>query len=285
MSAPFLTNNNPSILKLIEHIDEIAVLPHVVYKVLELSATTDTAAVELERTIVVDPGFSTRLLSLANSAFYGLPKRVSSIREAVTFLGYKQIRQLAMTVGFFDMFVGKNDKGSLRRRAWWRHSIDTAVSCRWLAQMNGKFPPDEAYTCGLLHYIGKPLLDKHDPEGYQRVEELVATQEYSDLEAEYEVFGGTHVEVALAAGRKWRLPESLVTALDYRNEPSDEGANRVGAAIVAIASNIASAAVDGPSALQIPEWTHQFFSFQNQSAEDLLEKAIDVIASSRSMQF
>ena len=133
MSAPFLSEPNRSIDKLIQRIDEIAVLPHVVYKVLEQSASTDTAASELERTIVVDPGFSTRLLTLANSAFYGLPKKVTSIRDAVTFLGYKQIRQLAMTVGFFDMFVGKNDRESLRRRAGLRLSIDTVICCRLLA--------------------------------------------------------------------------------------------------------------------------------------------------------
>lgn len=284
MSAPFLSEPNRSIDKLIQRIDEIAVLPHVVYKVLEQSASTDTAASELERTIVVDPGFSTRLLTLANSAFYGLPKKVTSIRDAVTFLGFKQIRQLAMTVGFFDMFVGKNDRESLRRRAWWRHSIDTAICCRWLAGESRKLPPDEAYTSGLLHFIGKPLLDRHDPAGYERVEQLIAEYGWDEAAAERDVFGGDHVEVAMAACQKWRLPEPLVASLSYLEEPEPEAQHRAGMACVAVASAISSAAVDGPGAHALPVWALETLGFSPERAEDLLERAISVIASSRSMQ-
>lgn len=285
MSAPFLNSQTDEIAKLIEQIEELAVLPHVVYKVLELSATTDTAATELERTIVVDPGFSTRLLTLANSAFYALPKRVTSIREAVAFLGFKQIRQMAMTVGFFDMFVGKNDRGSLRRRAWWRHSIDTAVSCRWLATESRRLAADEAYTCGLLHYLGKPLLDRHDPVGYEQVERLVAEGGWTEIDAEREVFGGDHVQVAMGACAKWRIPETIVAALDYVSPPDPEGINPIGAACVALGSAFAHAAVDGPSSCTLPVDRLKWFGFAVEEADDYLERAIQVIASSRSMQF
>lgn len=285
MSADFLPEPNKAIDKLIERVDEIAVLPHVVYKVLEQSATTDTAAVELERTIVVDPGFSTKLLTLANSAFYGLPRKVTSIRDAITFLGFKQIRQLAMTVGFFDMFVGKNDKESLRRRAWWRHSIDTAICCRWLAGESRKVPPDEAYTSGLLHFIGKPLLDRHDPTGYEQVEHLMATQGLDDLSAEQEVFGGDHIEVAIGACTKWRLPEQLVSPLSYRVEPPEDEPYRAGRSCVALSSAISSAAVDGPGSIPLPEWAMRTLGFDVEKADDLLDRAISTIASSRSMPF
>lgn len=285
MSAPFLAHNSSPIEALIERIEEVAVLPHVVYKVLELSATTDTAASELEKTIVVDPGFSTRLLALANSAFYGLPKRVSSIREAVTFLGFRQIRQMAMTVGFFDMFVGKNDKESLRRRAWWRHSIDTAICCRHLASESRRLPPEEAYTCGLLHYIGKPLLDRHQAGGYDQVEQLIANSGYSETEAEHDVFGADHVEVSMAACTKWRLPETFVAALAYRSAPLEDCLNPMGAACVGLASAIAQAAVDGPGAPSLPEWALETLGFGANKAEELQERAIAVIAASRSLQF
>jgi HD-like signal output (HDOD) protein len=283
MSANFLSQSERPIDQLIERIEDVAVLPHVVYKVLELSASTDTAATELERTIVVDPGFSTRILALANSAFYGLPKRVTSIREAVAFLGYKQIRQMAMTVGFFDMFVGKNDRESLRRRAWWRHSIDTAICCRWLAGESRKLPQEEAYTCGLLHYIGKPLMDRHVPGGYERVEQLVMTAAYTELEAEHQVFGGDHIEVAIAACTKWRLPESLVAALSYHDVPTPESLNAPGSACVALGSAIACSAVDGPGTI-LPTWALTMLGFAVDQAEDLQERAVAKIAASRSLQ-
>lgn len=283
MAAPHYEQPTPGIEKLVARIDELAVLPHVVYKVLEQSATTDTAAAEIERTIVVDPGFSTRLLTLANSAFYGLPRKVTSIRDAVTFLGFKQIRQLAMTVGFFDMFVGKNDRESLRRRAWWRHSIDTAICCRWLAGESRKLPPDEAYTCGLLHYIGKPLLDRYLPGHYDQVEELVNSG-WTDADAEREVFGWTHQDVAVAACQKWRLPEPLVNSLMYLDAPEPGDPFRFGRSCVALSSAISRMAVDGPNQDAIPAWAMQTLGIDAEKTDDYIERAISVIASARSMQ-
>lgn len=280
MSAQFVQSTTDTLEKVVNRIDEIAVLPHVVYKVLELSATTDTAASELERAIVIDPGFSTRLLTLANSAFYGLPKRVTSIREAVTFLGFKQIRQLAMTVGFFDMFVGKNDRESLRRRAWWRHSIDTAVCCRYLAQQTRALPPDEAYTCGLLHYIGKPILDRYQPGGYDQVEALTASGA-SVRAAEQSVFGCDHVQVAIAACKKWRLPETLLDGIDY--DRIDEENVPKASAVVAVGSAMAHSIVDGPAADPIPDWALLNLSYSPDQADDLIERATEVLASAQSL--
>ena len=169
MSAVQAESNNERLARLTSRINEIAVLPHVVFKVLEISSSTDTPASAMEKAIIIDPGFSSKLLMLANSAYYSLPRKVSSIREATTFLGFKAVRQLAMTVGVFDLFVGKTDKESLRRRTWWRHSVDTAVCCRWLAAEAKSVSSEEAYTCGLLHYIGRTLLDRIGEANYEEV--------------------------------------------------------------------------------------------------------------------
>lgn len=281
MSAPHLYQPNPQIEQLVARIEEMAVLPHVVNTVLELTEN-ESALGDLERIIVVDPGFSTRLLAAANSDLSEPRGKVTSIRDAVSLLGFKQIKQIAMRMGFFDMFGGKNDRNSLRRRAWWRHSIDTAISCQWLASESGALPPGEAYTYGLLHYIGKPILDHLDPSGYERVEELVAKDGMYDLDAEVKVFGGHHVWVAMGACQKWQLPEPLVAALDYRSDTADDGLNPVGAACTALGSAIAHAAVEGPGTQPLPVRTFAHFGFASEQADDLLDRAISVIASARS---
>src|SRR5688572_14825599 len=172
MSAIPLLNEEPNLEKLLARINEMPVLPHVVFKVMEISGSSEFPAAELERAIVVDPGFSSRLITLANSAYYGLPRKVTSVREAIGFLGFKAIRQLAMTVGVFDLFIGKNDKDSLRRRRWWRQSVDTAVCCKYVAERTKLVSADDAYTCGLLHFIGKTLLDRFGEDSYEKVELL-----------------------------------------------------------------------------------------------------------------
>jgi HD-like signal output (HDOD) protein len=241
MAAEPHYQGNPQLETILGRVSELAVLPHVVYKVLELSGSSDASTCEMERAIVVDPGFSSRLLTMANSAYFALPKKVTSIREALLFLGFRSIRQLAMTVGVYDMFVGKTDKDSLRRRAWWRHSVDTAVCAKWLSARTD-VPSDDAYTCGLLHYIGKSLLDRFGGAEYGATEEWIANG-CSDAEAEHAVFGCSHAELAQAAAAKWGFPEELVAGLDYLTEPSGPEPYLAYRATVSLASQIASLAM------------------------------------------
>jgi HD-like signal output (HDOD) protein len=282
MSAIPIQDQAKQVDALVSKVNELAVLPHVVYKVLEISGSTDSPASEIEKAIVVDPGFCAKLLTHANSAYYGLPRQVTSIREAIVFLGFKAVRQMAMTVACFDLFVGKNDKESLRRRAWWRHSIDTAVCCKWLAQRTKRVTPEEAYTCGLLHIIGKTLLDRYAPGAYERVESLIAsgTQDYL---AEQMVYGCDHVRVGMGAVTKWGLPPNLVEALNYIDprEPADEYAPY--SAIVALSTVIARIAITGNHE-QLPEWACTALQFSPQEHDELIESGIDTIAAAATIQ-
>lgn len=287
MSAlPAANDNHERIARIASRINEIAVLPHVVFKVLEISSSTDTPASAMEKAIIIDPGFSSKLLMLANSAYYSLPKKVSSIREATTFLGYKAVRQLAMTVGLFDLFVGKNDKESLRRRAWWRHSVDTAVCSRWLAGEVKTVSSEEAYTCGLLHYIGKTLLDRLGDASYDLVEEKIAAGE-DHLDAEMAVFGCTHLEIAQAAGRKWGFPDSLVEGLLYI-DPGPENKFEGLCACVAIADKIAQLALCGRMQGEecdmdrsLPEWAMTALGLAPDRAPDLIDRGVAAIGSAQ----
>jgi HD-like signal output (HDOD) protein len=238
---------------LLERVDGLAVLPHVVFKVLEISGSSDSPAVEMERAIVVDPGFSSKVLVLANSAAFGLPKRVVSIREAVMFLGFRTVRNLAMTVGTFDMFVGKNDRESLRRRAWWRHSVDAAVACRFIAKRTRAAEADESYTCGLLHLIGKTLLDRSGGKDYDLVMKLVEMGA-TDRQAERAVYGCDHVQVAAGACKKWGLPPSLVAGLRYNEYAAPDADFAQLRACTALGTTLAAWARNGSESGELPEW-------------------------------
>lgn len=259
MSAVPLSTDNGPLKELMGKVDQLAVLPQVVFKVLELTDSLDSPAQEMERAIIIDPGFSSKVLVLANSASLGLPRRVTSIKEAIMFLGYKQVRSLAMTIGVFDLFVGKNDRESLRRRKWWRQSVDTAVCCRWLAQTTRKVNGDDSYTCGLLHLIGKTLMDRYGNKDYHIVTEMTDFG-VEDTVAERHAYGIDHVQVAVAAAQKWGFPELLWEGMNYRM-PEDAGHPfRAQQACTAVGHAIAGAATSGASretsALEqlIPAW-------------------------------
>jgi HD-like signal output (HDOD) protein len=257
-----VAEENPRLQALLTKIDGLAVLPHVVFKVLEISGSAESPASEMERAIVVDPGFSSKVLVLANSAAFGLPKKVVSIKEAVMFLGFRTVRNLAMTVGTFDMFVGKNDKESLRRRCWWRHSVDTAVAARYIATRTRATAPDEAYTCGLLHLIGKTLLDRSGSKEYDLVGKLVSLGA-TERQAERAVYGCDHVQVSTGAALKWSLPQSLVEGLRYLDPAANDAPAAKLRACTAMGTILAGWARNGTEKGELPTWALDLLRIQN----------------------
>ena len=242
MSAMPSGQTKDAVDRVLSKTGDVAVLRQVVYKVMEMTASTDSAASTLEKAIVIDPGFSAKILMQANSAYYALPRKVTSIKEAVAYLGFKSVRQLAMAVGVFDLFVGKTDKEYIRRRGWWRRSLDTAVCTRYLADKLAIGHADEGYTVGLLHYIGKTLMDRAEPEAYEKVL-MLEERGASTFMAENAVFGCDHVVVGQAAAVRWGFPDLLVYGLDYINEPGPDDLHAKLRALVAVSDNIAGMVV------------------------------------------
>jgi HD-like signal output (HDOD) protein len=154
---------------MLDRIEELAVLPHVVFALMEPAGPAEPTAQEIERIICIDPGFTVKMLVLANSSSFKSDESIVSIEQAIDVLGYRVLRTLAMTAGTFEMFVGKNDPYSLRRRRWWRKAVDTAETSFWLAKRAGTANSSEAYSCGLLHLTGKFLLDRYGGGDYSVV--------------------------------------------------------------------------------------------------------------------
>ncbi len=276
-----VSTQEEKIKKVLSRVTDLAVLPHVVFQVLEASASSDTACSEIEKSIIVDPGFSAKVLTLANSASYGIPKKVTAIREAITFLGFRAVRNIAMTVGVFDLFAGKTDKESLRRRLWWRHSIDSAMIGQWLSKSLKLGSPDEAYTCGLLHYVGKTLLDRSGIGDYAQVEELIK-EGLDDVKAELEVYGISHDAVTIAAGAKWNLPLPLLNGLDYRRPVDATAENAKLRACTACSSFLASVVRDewqpDVTIWRAPAWAFSIAEFDLKDLESLVFDASAYIA-------
>lgn len=274
------------IQQVLDRTTDIAALPQVVFKITEMSASLDTSAATLERTITVDPGFTTKLLAKVNSAAYALPKKLTSIKEAVAFIGLRGVRELALTIGVFDMFLGKTDEESLRRRAWWRHSIDTAVVARLVANSTGA-DGEEAYTAGLLHAIGKTALDRFDPASYAKVMALME-KGVVDWQAEQVVFGADHLKMSQALGNKWGLPAQIVNALDYVSEPESGMVGAETRAAVAIGEKISRMVLKGMSssdmeAHHLPDWATQLLKIESGHTENLFRKGQEEIAKAASL--
>ncbi|MEI6513147.1 MAG: HDOD domain-containing protein [bacterium] len=218
-------------------IREVAALPQVVFQIIQLTDNMATSARDIERVVSVDPGLSTRILTLANSSYYALPRKVTSIREAVVFLGFRAIRQLAMTVGCFELFVGKSDRSSLWHRERWRHALSVANYSRSLGAVVRDCLPDEAYAAGLLHDIGKSLLCRYGGTDYLKVEDLIKTG-VPTLEAEITIYGCDHAILGREVAAQWHFPKSLADAIGTHHEFISDVESPVLTATIATANAI-----------------------------------------------
>lgn len=272
----------PDVLtRILNHMDSTPVLPHVVFRVLEVSNSSDAGLHEMERAIAIDPGFTAKVLSMVNSAAFALPKKVASIRDALMFLGIKQVRNLAMTIGVFDLFVGKSDQESLRRRGWWRLSLDTAVCARLIARETGLATPDDVYTCGLLHLIGKTFLDRFGGSVYEAVL-ILQKQGMSDISAERRVYGCDHVEVGVAAATKWAMPLVITEGMGYCQPSMDSSPAR---AATALGHYMATCLQEGHERntdhVGAPRWALEALGYDVLALDELSDRCSSAIAQSR----
>jgi len=276
--------NSKNLAEASQKVLDLAVLPHVVFKVLEISNSAESPAAAIEKAIIVDPGFSTKLLAQANSAQYGLPKKVTSIREAVMYLGLKAVRNLAMSVGTFDLFVGKNDAESLRRRFWWRHSLDTALAAKWIAHSSRAANPDDAYTVGLLHLVGKTIMDRMKPRDHDVIAERVSKDGFSEYVVERHLYGYHHGDLLEKSGERWGFPIELGQGLNYLVAPETPIPLR---SIVAISSVIATIATSGGTKKiedlhdMFPEWALENLHITDGELQIFVDDAVSALTSAQ----
>ncbi|MEW6313819.1 MAG: HDOD domain-containing protein [Pseudomonadota bacterium] len=162
-----------------------------------------------------DPGLAARILRVANSSFYGLPRQVSTIQDAVVVLGISTVRNLALAASLSKAFRGVTND-AFDYMAFWRRSMMVARYAALLAAQTRQLA-GTAYAAGLFHAIGEAVMALCLKEAYATLWKQHSNR--ADLlRAEQAKFGFNHVEVGMAAARRWNFPEVIVNAIGY-----DEG--------------------------------------------------------------
>jgi putative nucleotidyltransferase with HDIG domain len=198
-------------LKLLEQEENLPVLPQLFYQIVEAASDPDTPISELSRLILEDQVLTGRVLRMANSAYYAMPQKISTVTRAVMVLGFLTLKNSITAATVVDTLNNDGFKGGLYE-TFWVHALACSLSASLLAERLNIDHREEAMIAGLIHDCGKLFLDYHFPETYRKVIEM-ARQGKHVLEAEREVFGLTHVNVGEKIVEKWDLPVSLVEAI------------------------------------------------------------------------
>ncbi len=200
-------------------------LPAVVTRIMETVNNPDTSAADLNRLIAMDQGLSSKVLRIVNSAYYGFPKRISTITHAVVILGFNTVRNLVLGVSAFGLLSQKSIPYGLNRARFWEHSVAAAVAGSILAKKRlskVRSAPEEAFIGGLLHDIGTLFLDSYFPVQYAVAMAFAARENKTSWEAESMVLGLDHVTVGRRIAEHWNFPPHLVAMMSGHHDPAQQ---------------------------------------------------------------
>lgn len=260
-------------------------LPSVVMQVMALTGDEERSAKEVARAIGNDPNFSVRVLQLANSAFYGLPRSVSTISDAVVLLGMRTVRNMAIAAATHDTLNHALSGYELGQGDLWRHSMACGIASQMLAEQARYPDSEEAFVAGLLHDIGKVILSIHVSDAIDEIQARMEAEAVTFIEAERMVLGFDHAEVGGRIARKWNLPIPLVQAIAWHHQPVQNGHITPLAAIVHVANIVClmAGAGLGVEGLRVPcnEAAMKILGLLDRDIEALMERLVNHIASTQ----
>lgn len=169
--------------------------------------------------IMSDPGLAARLLKIANSALYGLSAKVETINHALSIIGSDQLSELALATSMISRFE-KIPKDLVDVDQFWKHNVACGVAARYIAAHKNLAHPEWYYLAGVLHDLGKLIMLKEIPEDYANVLAEVRSDSSLRLEdVETRILQFNHAQVGSILLKEWKLPPSLVAAINFHHDP------------------------------------------------------------------
>lgn len=227
------------IAEVLRGVKDLPTLPDVAIRLLEMSENPDVSTQELGRVIERDPVIATKLLRLINSSYYGIGREVTSVQQALLLLGLSNLRNLVLSSSIMNLFDHQGFVGSFSRQEFWRHSVATAVVAHTIARRQRKMDPEIAFTAGLIHDVGKVVIDRYFHEQFVKIIEALDKYNVTMSAAETAVLGADHAEVGYFIADRWRLPDVLKLAVSFHHEPRLAGEFSYVAALVSLADGVA----------------------------------------------
>lgn len=205
--------------RITEKIIGLPTLPTIVTQLITLVGNPKSSARDVAKLISTDQALTAKILKVANSAFYGFPRKIATVQLAIVVLGFEAVKNLGLSVAVLKRFSSGAEHALFDRQRFWAHAIGTGVAGRQLARKFGMGNGDEAFVGGILHDIGKLILIEHFFDEFSEALERAEADEISIAEAEEAVLGVTHAEVGGWLAEKWNLPPSLVETITHHHHP------------------------------------------------------------------
>lgn len=209
-----------TIEQIVEKTSDLPTIPQAAIRVMRETQSSSASAHSVARILVTDQALSAKVLRLANSAYYGLSRKISDLSEAVVVLGMKSVKNLALMAGTYPWMQRPLTGYALGPHEMWRHAFGTAVASQLVARVSRKAPEDLAFTAGLLHDIGKVALSVWVENKMGAILLYAGREQISFDEAERRVLGYDHAQVGFKLAQNWNLPDEICAAALHHHRPA-----------------------------------------------------------------
>lgn len=211
-------------------------MPTSVTRVLNALEDGKSSAGLIGEYIGLDQALAANILQAANSAYLGYGPSCTNLTDAVVRLGFARIRTLVLGVAASGSLTGNLPGYRLGAGELWNHSIATAMAAQWFARAVYYPNPEDAYVAGLLHDMGKLMLDQFTLADYDRLFDLVNNYNLTFYQVELKLFDIDHAQVGGLMAAKWNFPATLIDAIQQHHSPHLAKTNPELAALVNIAN-------------------------------------------------
>ena len=217
---------------------QISSLPTIYTRLNEAISNPRTSMSDIGEIVRDDPGLTTRLLRLVNSAFYGFPSKIETISRALVIVGVRQLRDLALATSIMSLFKGIPEQ-LVSMESFWRHSIACGVAAKILATYRRDTNVERFFVAGMVHDIGRLIINTKVPDQARQALLRCKFQRALLYMAEREVIGFDHAAVGGALLKAWNLPASLEEVVVYHHNPSEARRFPLETAVIHVANIIA----------------------------------------------
>jgi len=240
-----MTKDREQIIKDIEkQINAFPPFSPVINKVISVIDNPTSSATDIENVIRYDQSLASRVLRMANSAYYGYSGKISTISQAIVILGLNTLRAVLFTATASKTINKKLSGYKLLDGEFWKHSVMTAIGSRQIAEKVRYKNVEEAFVCGLLHDLGKLLLDSYIINLQKEMDALINSTGLSLSEAELQLLGINHSQVGKRIAVKSNFPTNIVEVINFHHNPIKSSIQQL-SAIVCAANYAGLKAIEG----------------------------------------
>jgi HD-like signal output (HDOD) protein len=228
--------NNGMMVKaqnMVKGVHELPTIPEIATKVLDMFDKPNVELEELAETILVDQVMASRVIKIVNSPFFKPMHEIKSLKRALIYLGFRQIRHIALTCSIIEAFEGKT--GVFDVKTFWEHSFGVGVVAKIIAQRIRYPETEKAYIVGIIHDIGEVFLSYHMKDSFQKVVDELKGTSQSFIEAEKKILGTTHCEVGYCLAKNWNFPAEYCDVIAHHHAPNNATSDPTLSAIVNLA--------------------------------------------------